>query len=189
MRAKWSCCAGPYLTGPWMVIETELLMEFLPSLYLLCLSPRSYMVFDKGVWLVYKLQHGDIIPSQKQVLGHSTCIQGQALKVVYVICCIIRVHFFTGSYDGLGRVWEDYYDANIFMINYNRRDEVDTMVRDNMILQWVKVHDKAMSEITLFCSSRVYYCGNIHISLKYPCSVGIILISQKYQHYVDIICI
>ena len=52
-----------------------------------------------------------------------------------MICCIIRVHFFTGSYDGLGRVWEDYYDANIFMINYNRRDEVDTMVRDNMIMQ------------------------------------------------------
>ena len=39
----------------------------------------------------------------------------------------------TGSDDGLGRVWENYYDSNILMINYKRREEGNTLDRDSMV--------------------------------------------------------
>ena len=46
-----------------------------------------------------------------------------------------------------------------------------------------------MSWITIFRSSRGYYCGNIRISWKYPRCVDIIRILWIYPRYVEIICI
>ena len=51
----------------------------------------------------------------------------------------------------------------------------------------VKVCDKVISWITLFCTGRGNYCGNIRILWKYPHSVDIISMSWKYPHSVDII--
>ena len=54
-------------------------------------------------------------------------------------------------------------------------------------IQRVKVRDKVMSYIMLFCSGQGYYRGNIRLLWKYPRSMDMIRISWIHLNSVDII--
>ena len=70
-------------------------------------------LIDEGVRLLSKYQHGNI----QEEHGPGTRSRRSAVNVICVARCPLGKQFVTGSDDGICRVWEDYDDSSVAIID------------------------------------------------------------------------
>jgi len=71
-------------------------------------------LIDEGVKLLSKYQHGEI---QEEHHGPGTRSRRLAINVICVARCPLGKQFVTGSDDGICRVWEDFDDSSVAIID------------------------------------------------------------------------
>lgn len=82
------------------------------------LGPGQFVandLIDEGVKLLLKYQHGNAQEEQQQ--GPGTRSRRAAINVICVARCPLGKQFATGSDDGICRVWEDYDDELVSIID------------------------------------------------------------------------
>ncbi|MGK3749150.1 MAG: WD40 repeat protein [Bacillariaceae sp.] len=87
-------------------------------------------LIDEGVKLLSKYQHGSI---QEEHHGPGTRSRRGAINVICVARCPLGKQFVTGSDDAICRVWEDFDDSSVEIIdgrlNNNNKMNLDTFLK------------------------------------------------------------